>query len=257
MGFGFVPAPPFANLLTAGRIPWASTPDRLESGRLGWDEASGALRCNDGADVLKLEGPLNAESVRIGSASKYLRVTAFTPGADGGIRLGVHNLYNISLQANGGAAFGRNYSDPFYITPSDGILVEGVSLFGRTADNSSGRIQVGDHSNEQGGFGFRAGLSLFSLTSTLVRLTGNFSTSADMLADGLVRMRGGLWYEDGLGTTLQVVGNRRAGWGAAPGDGVRASLSSASSQADHNAALRALIHDLHGGAAGSHGLIGT
>lgn len=51
----------------------------------------------------------------------------------------------------------------------------------------------------------------------------------------------------------RVVTARQAGWTVATG-GVRNALTAASSQADHNEALRALIIDLH--SAAGHGLIG-
>lgn len=92
------------------------------------------------------------------------------------------------------------------------------------------------------------------LTTNGIANTGNISTSSlDVAAGGVFGGNvetGGVFKLQGL----QVIGYPVGGWGVVPVDGVRHSLAAASSQAEHNEALRALIADLHGGG-GTHYLI--
>lgn len=134
------------------------------------------------------------------------------------------------------------------------VLTGGKFLVGRSTDNAGGVVQVGDHSIPAGGFGFRAGLSLYSSLSDRIRTDEDFQ--ADNAYFGSVYSTTGYnlptaaaYYNNGVA----VVGPRKTGWTAPTGTAQRGTFATDSvSLVNLARCVKALVDDLT-----SHGLIGA
>ena len=85
---------------------------------------------------------------------------------------GFDNVGTLKFFTNNGGTY--NYA----ILDQNGFL-----LLNAGASNASGRVQLATHATAAGGYGFRSGLSLYSIGAGEIRATGDFTTDGRMGAN--------------------------------------------------------------------------
>lgn len=173
------------------------------------------------------------------------------------------NLDFLNRFAETAAAWIRfNVTDDAAAVQTVTIDRNGRGLFGVPVDNGSGRIQLATHSTAANGFGLGSGLSLYSSSSTVATLSGDFTAQtgnfSSVISTTGVRVSAPSAFYVGAvsdGSTF-VVKSRRTGWALATGTKTRTTFDSGTvTLAQLAERVAALIDDLH--ATAGHGLIGT
>lgn len=115
---------------------------------------------NVSASRLDIAGTVNSTVARIGSTGQYLSIGSYTPNS-GGTTLGYNGVQYFGLNAFFGAVLGRGYVSGVNTPPSDGLLVEGKVLIGKTTDTGNGFLQLPEGTTSGSGIGFGGTASLY------------------------------------------------------------------------------------------------